>query len=309
MSEIVIRSVQTERLDRLFRDLHRISGADYKQIIRSEGGKILRLCVDYTKTKRTRSKIAKGLAKSFNTFSPDNNGVGRKATEGTHFVLWTSARSGRGFISKNNRQKWALIKSGMSDRNGLANGGERALGQPANSGWGYLHWDEAKGEQIRRSQPDLTPDDEQVLQLWNKAIRNRNKIFKERLEAAVKAIGLTAGSWVQAADSAGLDIGSSAYITKARNAVPSSGRRYQNGKTRQEGNASQFLLTIINSMPILVNGIKRKKRSGGNTELDGWKIINRAIKTRRSAFLMDLRKGVFADLETRARRYPGIFTR
>ena len=117
--------------------------------------------------------------------------------------------------------------------------------------------------------------------------------LRVRTQRAKESIGLTRQSWVQIADDLGIALASDAE--KYRAAVAGNGIAYKNGTgTRQDGEDG-LVLVFENSMPGLI-------RQGGAA------ILRRAVETRRTAMETELRKGVFDDLDTLAKRYPALVT-
>lgn len=122
--------------------------------------------------------------------------------------------------------------------------------------------------------------------------RQANELRKDPKEAK-KARGLSKQSWLQIAQDLGLTLDAPAYVTNAR---PSNGKTYKNGVARKFLEVAAAYIEITNDNPIVVR------------KLDGWGVLNRALSIRRRAFEIDCAKGVFSDIATRAKRYPGIFT-
>ncbi len=120
-------------------------------------------------------------------------------------------------------------------------------------------------------------------------------IISGRLSAAKKARGISKQSWLQIAADLGLVLDAPAYV---RNAAPSNGKTYKNGTARKLLAAASMLIEIRNDHPV-INAMRRPS---------GQEILQGAIRTRLKAFEYETKKGVFADMATRAKRYPGIFT-
>ncbi len=119
----------------------------------------------------------------------------------------------------------------------------------------------------------------------DQSLRIRERMAKE-------SIGLTRQSWVQVADALHLEL-HAPRLGKIRAAVASNGRQYANGFGYPEESDAGFELVLENSLPSLVRG-------------DGAGILQRAINTRLDAFEIEVKKGVLADLQTFAARYPGL---
>lgn len=115
------------------------------------------------------------------------------------------------------------------------------------------------------------------------------------LKAAKGARGLSKQSWLQIAAELGLgDLGAPGYV---KNAVPSNGKTYRNGTARKVMEAAAFYIDLMNDHPLVVK------------KLNGAQMLQGAIDTRLKAFDHEMSKGVFDDIETRAKRYPGLFVR
>lgn len=105
-------------------------------------------------------------------------------------------------------------------------------------------------------------------------------------------IGRAAHSWVQIAESLGLNIEAPQYVRQPK---PFHGRIYPNGSSRKTQTVDSIFVDIINSNPVLLSTI------------DGNRILQRAINGRIEFFRRNMEKGVFDDLKVRAQRYPGVF--
>lgn len=116
-----------------------------------------------------------------------------------------------------------------------------------------------------------------------------------------RARGLARQSWLQIGDSLGIRLenvrgGPRVNLASARTALASNGRRYLNGKGREERHTTTFFITLINRYP-----------PGRRIGLDH--ILVRTIKGRTSFFYTNLRKGTFRTLSGIARAYPGLDVR
>lgn len=114
-----------------------------------------------------------------------------------------------------------------------------------------------------------------------------------------KMIALRAASWLQCAEDIGIGTQIKAQdavrnaITLKRKKAPKMGR----GSEVAEKDA--YCIELNNSSNLLVKAVDG---------IDGAKILEGAFRIRSAAFSRDLKKGTFADIEQRAKRYPGVFT-
>lgn len=132
------------------------------------------------------------------------------------------------------------------------------------------------------------------------AVSRFRQALRTRVPAAKKSQGLSRQSWVQIADSAGIRLEtvagggiSAAGIAKARAALASNGLAYQNGQAREYLDNKAFVIELINGLPW-----------GRKMQLD--QILIRNINARARYFEQNLARGVFDQLSTIARRYPGL---
>jgi hypothetical protein len=137
---------------------------------------------------------------------------------------------------------------------------------------------------------------------WGKYLAEENDRINDLAMAletadkrAIGAIGLARQSWVQIADSLGIPLRFTSE-GRIRSAIASTGRRYINGRGTETTGQNSFIIELINDHPILVD------------KLGGAGILQRAVSTRRRAFDIDMKKGVFNNIELRVKRYPGIYT-
>lgn len=117
----------------------------------------------------------------------------------------------------------------------------------------------------------------------------RNKQINVR-----EVIGRAGQSWVQIADALGIRIEAPGYV---RNAPAFRGRAYINGTSQKYRTTQHVALVMKNTAPILLG------------TMDGNRILQTSINGRRKYFETSLRKGVFDDVESVARQYPGLITR
>jgi len=130
---------------------------------------------------------------------------------------------------------------------------------------------------------------------WAKyQVRERERLAMEqkRYREALDARGLAHKTWNQIAEALGLDLKIPQWVKSAKD---------PRGVSRQEGLAAKIIdqavciVEIVNRNPLVVG------------KLDGEAILAGALRDREKAFMIDVEKGVFEDMERRAKRYPGIF--
>jgi hypothetical protein len=122
--------------------------------------------------------------------------------------------------------------------------------------------------------------------------RQRREMIQKTMREKLAARGLAKKSWVQIADDLGLDLGVPKWISGARDPK---GRPFKEGLATTLVEQAAFIVEITNSNPLVVG------------RLDGREILAGAMRDREKAFMIDMEKGVFDDVERRAKRYPGVF--
>jgi hypothetical protein len=121
------------------------------------------------------------------------------------------------------------------------------------------------------------------------------------LPAARRAVGISRQSWVQAADALGIRLEdvqgggplSAAGIAKARAAIASSGRAYQNGTGRVHSTGPRTVVSAINRLPM-----------GGKLGFD--RMLQSVVGGRARYFHENYARGVFNSTKTMARAYPWL---
>ncbi|HWL53865.1 MAG TPA: hypothetical protein VNQ90_15605 [Chthoniobacteraceae bacterium] len=147
---------------------------------------------------------------------------------------------------------------------------------------------------------------------WAKVLQLRAILEARHVEPNVAegSRGLSAQSWYQIAQELGSLCEERAkapgYIKKAKSFMGKQPSRVGRGRKLNEG--SSLVIEIRNSSSRLVKGPSPGFK-GDKSALMGRKILAWAMRIRVSAFIRELRAGVFEDLEVRAKRYPGIFTK
>jgi hypothetical protein len=160
-------------------------------------------------------------------------------------------------------------------------------GAGADKRWSDARWARAQG---------LLAQAEQAAGLTAKQVAGRKR--KRKIEGR----GLAKQSWVQIANS--MDLKLAGVPDYVRNARAQGGRSFVNGMGRRLKQGSTLFNEIENRYPLLVSG---GRKPGAGTQ--GHAILQRAIRTRLSAFKNALRHGVFNDMKDRSAKYPGIFVK
>lgn len=122
--------------------------------------------------------------------------------------------------------------------------------------------------------------------------------YKAMVKAAKQSAGLSRQSVIQIADQLGIDLArvpgmgvSAAGVAKARRAMASNGRHYQNGYGVVSDAAKSFYLTLINRYP-----------KGGEIGMD--RTLESVIRGRMKYFRRNLEEGTFLSAKRAARAYP-----
>ncbi len=264
------------QFNRAMVDLQRVTGQTMKQVVRSEVGHILKECAAKTKVATQdsvqRKAQLKAIKKLSYTQAPDrgdvsvNSGWRKNSPYGR---VWIKVRSGSG------RKNYILARGPNFDF-------------PAGS-----------------ATLELTPGSRTGTNRWianvRLAVGRVVPAVEETFEKALKSVGLARQSWVQIADSIGISLESvpgtnltAQGLAKARAALASDGVAYVNGTARQYGDASKFIVQIINKLPY----VRRVKMDA---------VLARAINSRTTKFYNAARQGVFNSAKKTLSKYPGLF--
>lgn len=139
---------------------------------------------------------------------------------------------------------------------------------------------------------------------WHDITRYISKFRAEearKVPLAVRARGLTAQSWLQIADAAGIDLEkvkgggriSKEKMKLAREAMASDGRRYTNGASKDGGTGKKYEITLMNMIPW-----------SRAAKLDT--MLAAAVMGRVRYFEKNLEKGVFDSISKMLKAYPNI---
>lgn len=134
---------------------------------------------------------------------------------------------------------------------------------------------------------------------YQSVVKQRAKAIIEETRRISERRGLLRMSFIQIADRLGIDLAkvSGGAVSEA---IP---RRAQMPGRLGQGNATasgaQFKMVMAN----FSTGVTGKNAAYWNTRLQV------AINSRATAIQIDMQKGVFKDMKTRAKRYPGLFVK
>ena len=123
-------------------------------------------------------------------------------------------------------------------------------------------------------------------QLWSAITEARTKDFKKKLAAR----GLAKQSWLKIGEMLGLGVKAPGYVMSA---VPTTGKQYSDEDAQIERKAGGINYHFENSQPTVI-------------ELNGERILQRAMDGRTLFFVNNLSRAVFDDLAQAAKKYPGV---
>ena len=256
--------------------LQATTGQSMRQVLRSEVGHILKECAAKTKvgTESLVDRKAQLLAiKSLKLTKAENRGDvsinanWRKAAP--YGQAWIKVRHGAG------RKNYILARGpDFSSPSGSA-----ILRQDGNPRNGTAVWLAGVRQAVGRTVP----------------------LVEKRVSAARKAIGLARQSWVQIANSLGINLAavpgtnlSAQGLAKAQLALASDGKRYANGLAREYEVAKGFVVELTNRLPYC-----------RTIKLDA--VLARAINKRSTYFSKNVARGVFSSAKKTLAKYPGLF--
>lgn len=128
----------------------------------------------------------------------------------------------------------------------------------------------------------------------------RQKLVAERTKEILRRRGMERLSWLQIGDALGVQLSAVSPAGSLRENIArgskANGRTYANGSSTEVTAALRFQITVENQSPIAVRRWGRKR-------------IEEAMNRRRRGFEIAMKKGLFENLTLRAKRYPGIFVK
>lgn len=254
-------------------ELSKIAGRDYFDVLLPQIGALLKACINRTPV-RTVGQIAKRVSA---------RGSYIEFADGTIISVWKKAISETLDGDRTSAPGMFFDESTYPQYSKRWPKNSR---QPAISGGKSWHnmdthrWSDARWARYKEK------------------LRLRAAAMKQWMEAGKAARGLARKSWWQIAEDLGLDPGIAAAYVRQAHATGENGdiRPFKEGFAAKLLEQGAAIIELRNTNPLLVEG-----------RVDGEGILLGAMRDRQKAFLIDLEKGVFDDLERRAQRYPGIF--
>lgn len=255
----------------MLRELEAMSGGKTETVVRTECAKVLDLCIKYTKTTTTKRIQATGklIVRKFNSYA----GPGQAGISASQRI------AGESF-----KQAGKDVAPRIAD----LSGGTFWVPVPGR----YVPMFSVNEQTGRRRKIGTVPAEAFALNQMRLAELNREKaLILDRLK---KAKGLAARPWVDCARAIGID-GLLKNAGTAGQAIATNGKVYRNGTAREEHTRTVNMIELRVDSPVtLAKG-------------QGQRVLEAAISTRVNAFGIELAKGVFEDVATRAARYPGVF--
>lgn len=266
--------IDSSGLTAAFLALQKVTGRSLRDVIRAEAGSILKAWAGRVKTATIKD-------------------VTRRQRRRTIRALGYNRATARGAVTINSGQRELATFGRVWVRTGNRAGRARfILGRSANfkppTGTAILD-PAGKGEHTRIWLANVAD-----------AVADTKGALTRDLKKAKGSIGLARQSVVQIADSLGIALErvpggrlSASALAKARAALASDGRAHRNGLGREESEARDYLITLINNYP-----------DGRKIALDRALIL--AINGRAAFYRRNLAQGVYAKLQTTLRAYPGL---
>lgn len=213
---VEVKEIDIREFNAVVRELSRISGTDFKVVLRAQVGAVLKASIKLTAA-ASRSSIVSRMSKG---------GSFVKFADGTVIARWKKAGDAEMFLDESNwngKGKAPLTIGGKTWHQ--MNDPKRRW---SDDRWGrYQNFESRAQAQFKQNQ---------------KATR----------EAALKARGLAKQSWLQIGHSLGIaaTLGAPGFVAKA---TPSNGRRYQNGTAVQEASGDAFTITGRNDSNLITH--------------------------------------------------------
>ncbi len=248
------------------RELAQISGRDFATVCKRELASAVRIVAGQVKI-RSVKKVSDGVRKRY--MASFSSAPGKIST--TKRTTWFRFEQGEWVPAGSQSLPRVTVKTGPQ-------AGKKLTGT-ASKGWrlqGATWYAEQQAERLRE------------------------RFIPREIERRLPARYLKMQSWVQVADSLGIDLNSVPPSTKAipmqeaRDASDRKGRTYRNGSATERAAGADYAVTLTNE-------------SGPEIASNGQARLNAALNRRAAAFENNLKHGVFQDVKTRMARYPGIF--
>lgn len=266
---------------RSLRRLALIPGFSQMEILRAEAGSILKTWAGRTKVstlketdRRTRLRAIRQLGY---TKAPDRGDVTVNA----------------GFRPAPFGRVWIRVRNGGGRKNFILAMGPDFSAPSGRRGYNAV---------FNKYRTNPSPTTMRWIANVNDAVEDVQSILPRRLAEGRRAIGLSRQSVVQIADKLGIDLlsvrgqgASAAAITKARAAMATNGRRYQNGSGYQFDRADTSFIDLINRLPY-----------GHKIGMDS--TLLRILAGRAKFIETSYQKGAMDSLKGVARAFPNLLT-
>jgi hypothetical protein len=251
---------------RAFAQLATFSGFDPKAVLRAESGSFLKAWAGQTKVateasaeRRARARVLYGI-----TYK------GRASPDSGYMTINSGLRGGQPGEMWKRTTRGKFQQAGMMD---LKNGGYR---------WANIHFDNAD---------------------WPQMVNAAHKVgdgLRLTVPKSARAVGLSRQSVLQIADALNIDLNSvaggrlsSAGIAKARAALATSGRAYQNGTGFLSGDQVKAYAQMVNRLPY---------NTKIGMDLTAYRVLGQRARFIETAW----KKGVFGSAQSVAKSFPNL---
>lgn len=275
------------KLSRAFHAIARNAHMAGEAVLRGEAGIILKACAGRTKVSTVAKADRRSARRVLGKQGLDLTGA--SGTKPGDITVNAGARGPFGRVWVRSPERRTVGRQGPTASPRPTGKPFRLAGQINSTNFGFkpthYHWKRGVWIDIMEAATDVAYQ------------------MRKAIPAGRKAIGLARQSWVQIADSLGINLEtvrgggtlSAAGLAKARAAIAANGRRYTNGLSRHERGA-RATITLINRYP-------RGRSMGMDATLAG------VMLGRVRYFEQNVRRGVFASIADTARAYPYIVVR
>lgn len=267
-----VAEIDLRQFNAVVRDLSRISGADFKVVLRQQVARVLEICVK-------RSPGIKGPAKAA------REKVRLRVEKPARYIGRAGTLVSRGRAPRQMHEP--VLQTLTGTRGGTA--GAQYLVQRDRAGKPF--WLRFQGGASIAASPISQGNRDLFGALYGQHLALLAQL-QGKADDAVAAMGSLRKSWLQIAEKLGLDlrIPKGSFVRKARTGHDDGAR------SRWEQDGAQFFADCVNTNSLLI----RRYNAAA--------IVQGALQTRAKAFAIEMEKGVFDNVKTRASRYPGIFT-
>jgi len=262
--------IDTTPVAEMIRGLQQIEGGDFEPIMRNVVGSVIALCVKWTPAAKASSIRKSVKVKNSRVNFKGGDKYSENIQPGKTGSAWLVDES-----------TWDQCKWGKGNKKGV----QGSTTKPTHAAGGRVFHLIASNRRWSDKR-------------WAKVMEMQALLVSNRIdpEAAVKSRGLSKLTWVQIADSLGIQLDD--VPDYVRNAGTFRGKPAPVLGIGQRVQESAGVYFDISNLSRILSGER----------VDGAAMLQRAINTRYKAFMTDMKHGVFDNIEARARRYPGIFT-